>query len=60
MEGKWTCVAGFEYAGQAFTVWAQPMKRKDGGFDMVAKAEETTKEQMRKDLDEEGIHYFSK
>ena len=60
MEDKWTCVAGFEYAGEAFTVWAQPMRGKDGNLEMATKSEKTTKEQMRKDLDEQGIHYFSK
>jgi hypothetical protein len=60
MESKWTFVSGFDYAGQTFSVWCQPMRRKDGKIDMASKVEETTKEKMLKDKEEAGIHYFSK
>lgn len=60
MEGRWTYVSGFTFAGQYFSIWAQPIRKENGEFIMTTKAEETTLEQMKKDAEEHGIEYTAK
>jgi hypothetical protein len=60
MEDKWTCVSGFSYAGEHFTVWCKPMRNKDGSFSMETKAEDAgSYENMKFALNEQGVNYFS-
>ena len=60
MEDKWTCVSGFSYAGQHFTVWCQPIRNEDGTFKMATKAEDAgSYKNMRAALDEHGIKYLA-
>jgi len=61
MENKWTHVSGFQYAGQWFSVWAIPIRKKDGTFEILTKAEETTPEEIEADSGGHGFKYaFSK
>lgn len=55
MENKWTHVSGFQYAGQWFSVWVQPVRNTDGTFRMASKVEETTPEEMDEFEKEHGI-----
>jgi hypothetical protein len=59
MESDWTCVAGFSYAGEYFTIWTQPIKNSDGTFNMATKSEKCTYEEMRESLKEQGIKYLA-
>ena len=57
MENKWTHVSGFQYAGQWFSVWVQPVRNTDGTFRMATKAEETTAEEMKVAEEAYGFKY---
>ena len=59
MESEWTCVAVFSYAGEHFTIWAQPIKNSGGTFNMATKSKKETFKEMRKHLKEQGIKYIA-
>ena len=48
LNNDWNYISSFAYAGKNFSVWVQPVMRKDGSFTIAAKTEESSLEEIKK------------